>query len=63
LGYKDAAQMGKDVLQKALKEHSLHLNDADKGVLAKDVDASESKLWTGEGEEAEGGDEEGGDDE
>jgi hypothetical protein len=59
LGYKDAAQMGKDVLQKALAEHSLHLNDADKGQLAKDVDASESKMWTGDGEEA--GEEEEGD--
>jgi hypothetical protein len=63
LGYKDAAQMGKDVLQKALVEHSIHLNDADKAQLAKDVDASESKMWTGEGEEEEGADEEeGGDD-
>ena len=62
LGYKDAAQMGKDALQKALKEHSIHLNDADKAQLAKDVDASESKMWTGEGEEEEGeGDEDGGD--
>jgi len=56
LGYKDAAQLGKDALQKALAEHSIHLNDADKGQLAKDVEASESKLWT-PSEEDEGGEE------
>ena len=56
LGYKDAAQMGKDALQTALKEHSIHLNDADKAQLAKDVEASESKLWT-PSEEDEGGEE------
>lgn len=65
LGYKDAAQLGKDALQTALKEHSIHLNDADKAQLAKDVDASESKLWTPseEDEGGEEGDEDGGDDE
>jgi hypothetical protein len=55
LGYKDAAQLGKDALQKALAEHSIHLNDADKAQLAKDVEASESKLWTPSEEDEEGG--------
>ena len=51
LGYKDAAQLGKDALQKALADHSIHLNAADKELLGKDVDASESKMWTPSEEE------------
>ena len=63
LGYKDAAEMGKDALQKALAEHSIHLNDADKSQLAKDVEASESKLWTPSEEDEAGDGDEGGDEE
>jgi hypothetical protein len=44
LGYKDAAAMGKDALQKALADHSTKLSEADRAQLAKDVAESESKM-------------------
>ena len=53
LGYKDAAAMGKDALQKALADHSTKLSEADRAQLAKDVDESESKMTSGEEEEEE----------
>ena len=56
LGYKDAAAMGKEALQKTLAEHS-KLSDEDKAQLAKDVDASESKMTEAAEEESEGDDE------
>ncbi len=52
LGYKDAAAMGKDALQKALRDHAMALSDADKDQLAADVEASVSKMVEAGEEEA-----------
>jgi len=58
LGYEDAAKMGKDALQKALREHSTKLSAADKDTLAADVEKSVSKMAeVSHGEEEENGEE------
>ena len=44
LGYVDAAKMGKEVLQKTLRDHSTKLSEADKDTLAADVEKSEAKM-------------------
>ncbi len=44
LGYEDAAKMGKELLQKTLREHSTKLSEADKDQLAKDVEKSVEKM-------------------
>lgn len=44
LGYEDAAKMGKDVLQKTLRDHSTKLSEADKDTLAADVEKSVEKM-------------------
>jgi hypothetical protein len=53
--------MGKEPLQKTLREHSTKLSEADKDTLAADVEKSESKMAEvsedGEEEASEGGDE------
>lgn len=58
LGYKDAQALGKDPLIAALKAHST-ISDADKDVLAADVEKSVAKM-TEAASEAEEGDGEGG---
>ncbi len=59
LGYKDAATMGKEALIAALREHSM-ISDADKDVVAAEVEKSVDKM-VAVGEEGEG--EEGGESE